>query len=44
MPVTVRAAAEADLPALAGIDTSYPTDRFLALERSSRTHLRALQR
>ncbi|MBI2912954.1 MAG: GNAT family N-acetyltransferase [Chloroflexi bacterium] len=32
--VTVRPATEADLPALARIDTSYPTGRLLALERS----------
>ena len=34
MPVTVRSAAEADLPALTRLDLTYPTDRVLALERS----------
>jgi ribosomal protein S18 acetylase RimI-like enzyme len=34
MPVTVRSAAEADLPALTRLDLTYATDRILALERS----------
>lgn len=34
MPVTVRPATEADLPALTRLDLTYPTDRFLAIERS----------
>src|SRR5688572_14159864 len=34
MPVTVRPATEADLPALTRLDLTYPTDRYLALERS----------
>ncbi len=34
MPVAVRPATEADLPALARLDLTYPTDRVLALERS----------
>jgi ribosomal-protein-alanine N-acetyltransferase len=34
MPITVRPATEADLPALTRLDLTYPTDRFLALERS----------
>jgi ribosomal protein S18 acetylase RimI-like enzyme len=34
MPVTVRPANEADLPALTRLDLTYPTDRYLALERS----------
>src|SRR6266540_2157631 len=34
MPVTVRTASEADLPALTRLDLTYPTDRILALERS----------
>jgi|RhiMetdeSRZDD1v2_1073273.scaffolds.fasta_scaffold1163610_2 ribosomal protein S18 acetylase RimI-like enzyme len=34
MPVTVRPATEADLPALTRLDLTYPTDRFLSLERS----------
>jgi len=34
MPLTVRPATEADLPALTRLDLTYPTDRFLALERS----------
>src|SRR3990172_5749932 len=35
MPPTVRPASEADLAALARIDSSYPTGPFLALERSA---------
>lgn len=34
MPVTVRPATAADLPALTRLDLTYPTDRYLALERS----------
>jgi ribosomal protein S18 acetylase RimI-like enzyme len=34
VPVTVRPATESDLPALARLDLTYPTDRALALERS----------
>jgi len=34
MPVTVRPVSEADLPALTRLDLTYPTDRFLALERA----------
>ena len=34
MPLTVRPATEADLPALTRLDLTYPTDRVLALERS----------
>jgi ribosomal protein S18 acetylase RimI-like enzyme len=34
MPVVVRPATEGDLPALTRLDLTYPTDRFLALERS----------
>jgi ribosomal protein S18 acetylase RimI-like enzyme len=34
MSVTVRPATEADLPALTRLDLTYPTDRYLALERS----------
>lgn len=34
MPVIVRAATEADFPALSRLDLTYPTDRVLALERS----------
>src|SRR3989442_209288 len=34
MLVTVRPATEADLPALTRLDLTYPTDRYLALERS----------
>jgi len=34
VPIIVRPAAEADLPALTRLDLTYPTDRFLALERS----------
>jgi len=34
MPVTVRPATEADLSALTRLDLTYPTDRYLALERS----------
>jgi ribosomal protein S18 acetylase RimI-like enzyme len=34
MPITIRPAAEADLPALTRLDLTYPTDRYLALERS----------
>jgi ribosomal protein S18 acetylase RimI-like enzyme len=34
MPVMVRPATEADLPALTRFDLTYPTDRYLALERS----------
>jgi len=34
MPVTVRLATEADLAALTRLDLTYPTDRYLALERS----------
>ena len=34
MPVTVRPATEADLHALTRLDLTYPTDRYLALERS----------
>ena len=36
MPVAVRPASEADLPALTRLDLTYPTDRVLALERSGR--------
>jgi len=32
--ITVRLATEADLPSLTRLDLTYPTDRFLALERS----------
>jgi ribosomal-protein-alanine N-acetyltransferase len=34
MTVTVRPATEADLSALTRLDLTYPTDRYLALERS----------
>jgi ribosomal protein S18 acetylase RimI-like enzyme len=34
MPVTVRPATEADLPALTRLDLTYPTDRILSLARS----------
>ncbi len=34
MPVIVRPAAEADLPALTRLDFTYPTDRYLALDRT----------
>jgi len=34
MSVMVRPATEADLPALTRLDLTYPTDRYLALERS----------
>jgi ribosomal-protein-alanine N-acetyltransferase len=34
MPVTVRQATKADLPPLTRLDLTYPTDRFLALERT----------
>ncbi len=32
--VRIRAATEADLPALTRLDLTYPTDRFLAIDRS----------
>ena len=34
MPIETRPATEADLPALTRLDLTYPTDRYLALERS----------
>jgi ribosomal protein S18 acetylase RimI-like enzyme len=34
VPLTIRAAAEADFPALTRLDLTYPTDRYLSLERS----------
>lgn len=34
MPIAVRQATETDLPALTRLDLTYPTDRYLALERS----------
>jgi ribosomal protein S18 acetylase RimI-like enzyme len=34
VPLTIRTATEADLPALTRLDLTYPTDRYLALERS----------
>src|SRR2546425_13033756 len=37
MPVVMRPATEADLPALTRLDLTYPTDRILALERSGET-------
>jgi ribosomal protein S18 acetylase RimI-like enzyme len=35
MPIAVRPVTESDLPALARLDLTYPTDRVLALDRSS---------
>jgi ribosomal protein S18 acetylase RimI-like enzyme len=34
VPLTIRTATEADLPALTRLDLTYPTDRYLAVERS----------
>ena len=34
VPPTIRTAVEADLPALTRLDLTYPTDRYLALERA----------
>ena len=34
MSITVRPATETDFPALSRLDLTYPTDRYLALERS----------
>ncbi len=45
MPVAVRPATEADLPALTRLDLTYPTNRYLALDRSGETpeHVFALR-
>lgn len=37
MPINVRAAVDADLPALTRLDLTYPTDRYLAIARSGET-------
>src|SRR2546428_480377 len=34
MSVSIRPATEADVPAITRLDLTYPTDRYLALERS----------